>query len=176
MCVCVCVCVCTWVQLLSLVRLFATPWTVACQALLCMGFPRQEYWNGFLFPTPGDIPGPELNPNLLHLLHWHTESLPLRYLGSLCIQNYSITHWSNTLNTFFFFSFWFHGPTLTFGLGQPNLADVCWVHSWASCHLAEWPVTEWVICNHTHTPGSWKPIESWGSRGNWLCVSHHQTS
>ena len=35
------------VQLLSHVRLFCSPWTVARQAPLCMGFPRQECWNGF---------------------------------------------------------------------------------------------------------------------------------
>ena len=33
-------------QSLSCVQLFETPWTSACQALLSMGFPRKEYWNG----------------------------------------------------------------------------------------------------------------------------------
>ena len=33
-----------------------TPWTVACRAPLFMGFPRQEYWSGLLFPSPGDLP------------------------------------------------------------------------------------------------------------------------
>ena len=33
-----------------------TPWTVSCQALLFMGFSRQEYWSGLLFPPPGDLP------------------------------------------------------------------------------------------------------------------------
>ena len=37
----------------SPVRLFATPWTVACQPPLSMGFLRQEYWSGLLFPPPG---------------------------------------------------------------------------------------------------------------------------
>ena len=32
-----------------------TPWTVACQASLSMGFPRQEYWSGLPFPPPGDL-------------------------------------------------------------------------------------------------------------------------
>ena len=41
---------------------FATPWTVACQCLLSMGFPRQEYWNGLPFPSPGDLPDPGLEP------------------------------------------------------------------------------------------------------------------
>ena len=35
-----------------------TPWTVACQAPLSMGFPRQEYWSRLPFPSPGDLPGP----------------------------------------------------------------------------------------------------------------------
>ena len=37
-------------------QLFATPWTVARQAPLPMGFPRQEYWSGLPFPSPGDPP------------------------------------------------------------------------------------------------------------------------
>ena len=35
-----------------------TPWTVACQAPLSMGFSRQEYWSGLSFPSPGDLPDP----------------------------------------------------------------------------------------------------------------------
>ena len=34
------------------------PWTVACQAPLSMGFPRQEYWSGLSFPFSGDVPDP----------------------------------------------------------------------------------------------------------------------
>ena len=47
---------------LSHVRLFATPWTVAYQALPSMGFSRQEYWSGLLFPSPGDLPNPGIKP------------------------------------------------------------------------------------------------------------------
>ena len=50
------------VKLLSHVRLFATPWTVAYQAFLSMGFSRQEYWSGLLFPSPGDLPDPGIEP------------------------------------------------------------------------------------------------------------------
>ena len=39
-----------------------TPWTVHCQALLSVGFPRQEYWSGLPFPSPGDLPDPEIEP------------------------------------------------------------------------------------------------------------------
>ena len=50
------------VKLLSRVRLFATPWTVAYQASLSMGFFRQEYWSGLPFPSPGDLPDPGIKP------------------------------------------------------------------------------------------------------------------
>ena len=46
------------VKSLSRVQLFATPWTVACQAPLSMGFSRQESWSGLSFPSPGDLPNP----------------------------------------------------------------------------------------------------------------------
>ena len=35
-----------------------TPWTVARQARLSMGFSRQEQWSGLPFPSPGDLPNP----------------------------------------------------------------------------------------------------------------------
>ena len=47
---------------LSRVRLFATPWTVAHQAALSMGFPRQEYWSGLPFPLAGDLPDLGVEP------------------------------------------------------------------------------------------------------------------
>ena len=40
----------------------ATPWTIACQAPLSMGFSRQEYWSGLPFPSPGDLPDPGIEP------------------------------------------------------------------------------------------------------------------
>ena len=40
------------------VRLFVTPWTVAHQGPLSMGFPRKEYWSGLPCPSPGDLPKP----------------------------------------------------------------------------------------------------------------------
>ena len=63
MCVCVCVCVCVCARararVLSLIRLFATPWTVAHQTPLSLRFPRQEYWGGLPFPPP---PNPAIKP------------------------------------------------------------------------------------------------------------------
>ena len=46
----------------SRVLLFVTPWIVARQALLSMGFSRQEYWSGLPFPPPGDLPNLEIEP------------------------------------------------------------------------------------------------------------------
>ena len=40
----------------------ATPWSVARQAPLSMGFSRQEYWSGLPFPSPGDLPDPGIEP------------------------------------------------------------------------------------------------------------------
>ena len=48
--------------LLSCVQLFATSWTVASQAPLSMGFPRQEYWSGLPFPPPGNLHNPGIEP------------------------------------------------------------------------------------------------------------------
>ena len=54
-------------QLLSCVQLFIILWTVAHQAPLSMEFSRQEYWSGLLFPTPGDLPDPGIEPESLVL-------------------------------------------------------------------------------------------------------------
>ena len=51
-----------------------TLWTVASQAPLSMGFPRQEYWIGLPFPSPGDLPNPRIKPRSPAL---QTNSLPL---------------------------------------------------------------------------------------------------
>ena len=50
------------VQSLSPVCLFVTLWTVAYQVPLSMGFPRQGYWSGLPFPSPGALPGPGIEP------------------------------------------------------------------------------------------------------------------
>ena len=47
---------------LSRVLLFVTPWTVAPQAPLSMGFSRQEYWLGWGFPSRGDLSNPGIEP------------------------------------------------------------------------------------------------------------------
>ena len=56
--------------MLSHIRLSVAPWTVACQAPLSKEFSRQEYWSGLPFPTPGDLPDPEIEPGSLASPAW----------------------------------------------------------------------------------------------------------
>ena len=74
----VCVCVCVCFQLLSHVQLSAISWTVAGQAPLSVGFPRQEYGVGCHFLLQGIFPTQGLN---LDLLLWQADSLPLSHQG-----------------------------------------------------------------------------------------------
>ena len=48
--------------MLCCVQLFATPWTVARQTPLSMGFSRKEYWSELPFPSPEGFPDPEIKP------------------------------------------------------------------------------------------------------------------
>ena len=64
---------------LSHIRLFVTPWTVAHQAPLSMGFSRQEYWSGLPCPPPGNLLDPETEPMSPAL---QEDSLPLSHQGS----------------------------------------------------------------------------------------------
>ena len=73
-----CVCVSRSVMSYS----FATPWTVACQAPLSMGFLRQEYWCELPFPPQGDLPDPQIQPELPEL---QVNSLPLSHQESATI-------------------------------------------------------------------------------------------
>ena len=72
------------VKSLSRVRLFGTPWTVAYQAPLSMGFSRQEYWSGMPFPSPGDLPDPGIEPRSPSL---EADALTSELCSSACTQN-----------------------------------------------------------------------------------------
>ena len=73
------------VKSLSRVRLFETPWTLAYQALLSMGFSRQDYWSGLPFPSPGDLPNPGMETGSPA---WQTDALlsepPGKPNGAVC--------------------------------------------------------------------------------------------
>ena len=105
----VCTCVCT--QSLSHVGLFATPWTVAHQAPLSVGFSSQEYWSGLPFLSPGICLIQGSNPHLLPLLYWQVDSLPLSYLGSPCVSIANPNFFKLVLTSYIFFQ---HFPLLFF--------------------------------------------------------------
>ena len=68
------------------VHLFATLETVAYQALLPVGFSRQEYWSGLTFPLPRDLPGPGIETTSLVSLALAGASFPLSHQGSLMVD------------------------------------------------------------------------------------------
>ena len=81
-------------NLLSHVWLFATPWTVACQAPLSMGFSRQWYWSSLPFLPPRDLPDPGTEPKSPAL---QADSLPSKLQGKPKIKiTYTKKKWCLT--------------------------------------------------------------------------------
>ena len=76
-CVCVCVCARARARARSVVSSSATPWTVAARLLCPWNFPGKNTGVGCLFLLMGIFPTQGSNPNVLHLLHWQADSLPL---------------------------------------------------------------------------------------------------
>ena len=72
-------------RLLQGVQLFATPWTVARQAPLSMGFLKQVYWSGFPVPAPGDLPDPGIEPASPVSPALQADPFPLSHRESLCM-------------------------------------------------------------------------------------------
>ena len=72
-------------QLLQSCLSFCSPWTVALQTPLSMGFPKQEHWNAFPCPSPGDLPNPGIK---LRSPALQADSLLLSHWGSPCMYVY----------------------------------------------------------------------------------------
>ena len=70
-----------WFTVLCSVLLFVTLWTEACQAPPSMEFSRPKCLSGLLFPTPGDLPDPGMEPTSLASLAWQVDSLPLCHIS-----------------------------------------------------------------------------------------------
>ena len=130
--------VCVWS--LSHVRLFATPWTVAHQAPLSTGFPRQEYWSGLPFLFPGDLPNPGIEPESLTApVLAGTLSLTLSHLGSpiILLNNIIYTHTIH-LHTHIYIIWvclilFICGNLLLF-----CMQILCWLHALELCSLSLW--------------------------------------
>ena len=67
---------------------FATSWTVAHQAPPSMGFPKQEYWSGLPFPSPGDLPNSRITSMYPA---WQVDSRPLSHQGSFHYNTTTLT-------------------------------------------------------------------------------------
>ena len=81
---------CAGVCVLSHVWLFVTPWTVAHQTPLSMGFPRPEYWSGLPFPPPGNLLDPGIEPVSLASPAWAGRFFTTR--GTAYTHTHTHTH------------------------------------------------------------------------------------
>ena len=82
----------------SCVWLFVTRWTVAHQTPLSMGFLRQEYWSGLLFPLPGNLPDPGIESRSLTLWADSLSSEPP--VKPINIKWVGVENWSNKFSVF----------------------------------------------------------------------------
>ena len=88
---CVCVCVCARARTLShfiCVPLFVTLWTIVFQAPLSMGFSRQEYWSGLLYPPPGGLLDSGIEPVSPAVPALKVDSLPLSHRRRLFLNKH----------------------------------------------------------------------------------------
>ena len=78
----------------------ATPWTVAHQAPLSMGFSKKEYWSGLPFPPPEDLPNPGIKPMSPALAggFFTTEPLGKHSNKYVSINNYFKYKWTKFSN------------------------------------------------------------------------------
>ena len=76
---------------------FVTPWTVACQAPLSMGFPRQAYRSVLPFPSPGYIPDPGIEPASPALASGFLSTEPSGKPQNICNRNLSEEMWTEDI-------------------------------------------------------------------------------
>ena len=117
-------CCCLVAKLKSRVWLLATPWAVAHQVSLLMGFPRQEYWSELPFPSLGIFPTQWSN---LHFLYWQVCSLLLSYQGSQYRNKISIFFQTFTNLNFFALCIFQHLRHKTFHF---RISTLVLYHEW----------------------------------------------
>ena len=124
-----------------------TPWTIACQAPISMGFPRQEYWGRLPFPSPGDLPEPEIKPGSPAL---QADLYCLSHRGQSCPMTEPLSHQGNT-----FISLSVKSP-------KPLFRDflVCFLNSFSS-QLKNIKHTHTHTHTHIHTQCQRKILKGW---------------
>ena len=108
---------------LSHIQLFATPWTVTCQAPLSMEFSRQESWSGLPFPSPGYLPDPGIKPASSALAGGFFTTEPP---GKLTMNFKRL----NMRNFIYLWSKW--------QIFQEKIIDICQALEWASWLFSLW--------------------------------------
>ena len=122
------------VKSLSRVQLFATLWTVAHQAPPPVGFSRQEYWSGLPFPSPGDLPDPEIEPRSPALQADALTSEPPGKLGKGQMGGlFSFILIALRKRNLFTFFLWY---CLSLGYSQQLNLSVSWADMEATTHLS----------------------------------------
>ena len=148
-----------FVCVLSRVLLFATPWTIVCQASLSIEFSRKEYWSGLPFPLPGDLLNPGTEPASLAspasagrffttepsgtVVHWI-----LLYVDTARMQDYFMQDITEVKNIV---------PALG---GEAEMAEHHWTSRWVML-CKSWHgtslVVQWFQCRgHRFSPWSGK--------------------
>ena len=131
-----------------------TPWTVACQAHLSMGFPRQEYWSGLTFHSPGDLSNPGIQSTSPAL---QADALPQSRLGSplnqLCFNKISFLKKCLPCLKYLCIYFWmcwifvaFQGLSLVAASRGYSLVVVCRLRVGAKA----WALGMWASAAATH--------------------------
>ena len=105
---------------------FVTPWTVAHQTPLSMGFPRKKYWNGLSFPSSGDLLDPGIEPTSPALTgRFSTTEPPGKFLEDCRVFEISVVNW--------------------YGYYQPQSYDFSSSHKqmWELDHKEDWVLKNW---------------------------------
>ena len=166
------------VKWLSRVQLFVTPWTVACQAPLSMGFSRQEYWSGLPCPPPGDLPDPWIEPGSSTVKvptpnHWTSREFSLKIFLEIEVHFAK----SLTLSNVWFCTFlaniklrshhWNHGVNCSI---IPQIPPCLFVSYPTPTSGQNWSV----FCPHSFAYSwishKWNPILCWGCISNLFFV------
>ena len=141
----------------SCVWLFATLWTIGCQAPLSMGFSWQKYWSGSPCPSPGNLPNPRIEPSSPAL---QADSLPTEPPGNpiVTLSSFKFHHKSDpadskSVGSWYMVLYYFRVKwVLMISEKFPacnQLSPVCLGCSWC-CHSKTW-----VLGNHS-VLGKWE--------------------
>ena len=151
-------------------QLFATQWTVVCQAPLSMGFSRQKYWSGWPVPSPGDLPNPRIEHKSSAL---QADSL-LSDLQGRSLGNKKRLNFASVLKQYSPGTPWrLEGPDTSTKAKSKEQTPFkmikrsvpCSAHSflWRCCTYSLLPGLGFLLLYHMATAELWTPLFWWNS-------------